>query len=191
MRISPHCFFSCLLAVFLLSACGPSLKSTMSVPDVKVSKKGAVPSDGMTFVYIDELIDARPLKAIAKRDSKEVLPSGEISSAIVSALKQALETKGFTNAESAPVIISGEVREWLADVTGSLPTKVSANAALYIEVLDPANKRVYSGVYRGFASMEAASVNEEDVRKTLASSMEEAVLQVTADKQLITLLSSF
>jgi hypothetical protein len=62
---------------------------------------------------------------------------------------------------------------------------------VYIEVLDPANKKIYSGVYRGYSSMEAASVNDQDVSRTLASSLEESVAQVTSDKQLISLLSSY
>ena len=181
-----------LLAIGAAASCGPSFKSTMGVPEVRVGKKADASSfEESTYVYIDEFIDARPEKALAKRDKKLVNPADDVAAAAVNALKQALASKGFAYSESAPVIISGELREWLADVTGSLPTKVSANAAIYIEVLDPANKKIYSGVYRGFSSMEAASVNEDDVKKTLSSSMEEAVLQVAADKQLVNLLGSF
>lgn len=185
-------FFLATLAAstMFFSACGPSLKSTMLVPQVKLGKK-AEPLPESTYIYIDELKDVRESKAIARREKKDVNPDGEVSPAVVDALKQALATKGFSYSESAPVIISGEIRDWVAEVTGSLPTKVNANAAIFIEILDPANKRIYSGVYRGFASMDGASVNEEDVRKTLASAMEEAVMQVSADKQLVTLLGSF
>lgn len=191
----PIFHFVLLFAAVIIAAsgCGPSLKSTMPVPQVKLAqaKVNKEAKAETTYLYIDEFVDKRDEKALARRDSKEVNPEGDIAPAAVDALKQALTEKGFTFSESAPVIISGEVREWVADVTGSLPTKVSAKAALYIEVLDPANKRIYSGVYRGFASMEEASVDEKDVSKTLASSLEESVAQIASDKQLVTLLSSY
>ncbi|MFN8392678.1 MAG: YajG family lipoprotein [Bdellovibrionota bacterium] len=181
------------LCVCSLVSCGPSLKSTIDLPVIKVSpqKVSREERTANTYLYIDELIDARVEKTIIKRDHKEVLPSGDVAPVVVDALKQALGDKGFSFSESAPVIISGEVREWIADVSGSLPTKVNAQATIFIEILDPANKRIYSSVYKGFASLEEASIDEKDVKKTLATSMEQAVTQAAMDKQLVTVLSSF
>ncbi len=182
---------SFLFVVSPLIGCGPSLRSSIGVPEIHIKQVKAPPSDNMSYLFVDEFSDHREPKALVHRDKKDVMPAGDVVPAVTKALKQALEAKGFQLSESAPVIISGEVREWVADVTGSLPTKVSAKAAVFIEVLDPANKRVYSGVYKGFASVEEASVSEEDVQRGLASAMEEAVLQVASDKQLVNLLSSF
>ncbi len=179
--------------VFFATGCGPSLNSTMPVPKVKIggAKATAAPDSGATYLYIDEFLDKRESSVLVRREKKEVNPEGDVTPAVVDALKQVLAAKGFEFNDSAPVIISGEVREWVADVTGSLPTKVSAQAAIFIEVLDPANKRIYSGTYRGLASLEEASVNEKDVSKTLASALEESVGQVASDKTLISLLSSY
>lgn len=180
-------------AFFAPIGCGPSLKNTMAVPHVKLTggKVSRDDSTASTYLYVDEFVDRRENKSIVRSEKKEVQPENDVASAAVDALKQSLTAKGFSFSESAPLIISGELREWIADVSGSLPTKVSAQASVYIEVLDPANKKIYSGVYRGYSSMEAGSVNEQDISKTLASSLEESVSQVTSDKQLISLLSSY
>ena len=188
----PVCVFFAFGFLTSIIGCGPSLKGTMPVPHVK-QKPGVVapkPDDSSTFLFIDQFTDRRESKALVKGD-KSVQPDSDVSPSVVEALKQALSVKGFTFSESAPIIISGEIREWSAAIKGSLPTKVTSEAAIYLEVLDPANKKIYSGVYRGFASLEEASVDEADVSKTLANSLEESVAQVAADKQLVGVLSSF
>jgi uncharacterized lipoprotein YajG len=166
----------------------------MAVPHVKIAG-GKISKDNTTantYLYVDEFVDRRENKSLARNEKKkEVQPESDVAPAAVDALKQSLSAKGFSFSESAPLIISGELREWIAEISGSLPTKVSAQASVYIEVLDPANKKIYSGVYRGYSSMEEASVDEQDISRTLASSLEESVSQVTNDKQLISLLSSY
>ena len=170
--------------------CGPSLNSTMPAPHVALSNKPPA-SETSAYLFIDEIKDVRDNRVLVKREKKEVTAEGELTPSVVEALKQAFGTKGFTFSESSPIIISGELREWHADVSGSLPTKVAAQSAIYIEVLDPANKKIYSGVYRGFASLEEASIDEKDVSKTLANALQETVTQVVNDKQLVGVLSSF
>ena len=187
-------FVVLLIALGLCSfGCGPSLKATMDVPVVRVTSSKLQNDHQITntFLYVDEFVDNRQNKTLVKDSRREVTASGDVAPVVVDALRQALGDRGFSFSESAPVIISGEVREWLATISGSLPTKVSAEAAIFVEILDPANKRIYSGTYKGFASMEAASVSEEDVKRTLASSMEEAVTQVAMDKPLVALLSAY
>ena len=176
-----------------LISCGPTLKPTLDVPSIKVSgaKIEKDSSAANTYLFVDDFVDGRVNKVFVRNNKKEISAAGNLAPAVADALKQALGARGFSFSESAPVIISGEVRDWNADVTGSLPTKVDAHAAIFIEILDPANKRIYSGVYKGFASIESASIGEKDVKRTLANSMEEAVTQVVADKQLVSVLSSY
>jgi uncharacterized lipoprotein YajG len=189
VRKFPVAVLFCLTAI----GCGPSFKASMDVPAVKVSADKLTQDERAvnTSLYVDQFVDQRQNKALIREDKKEVNPNNDVAPAVVDALKQALQDKGFSFSESAPVIISGEVREWIAEVSGSLPTKIHSHAALFIEVLDPANKRIYSGVYKGYASMEGASIGIGDVRHTLSNSMEQAVKQVAMDKALISLLSSY
>lgn len=175
-----------------LSACSPSLKDTLEVPIVNAPAMAKnVEKVSNAYLYIDEFSDARPNKAIASMDEKEIQPAGDVVPSVVKALKEALVNRGFEISESAPVMVSGEVRQWFAEIAGSMPTRVNVEAAIFIEVLDPANKRIYSGVYQGKSWKESSSMKEEDIRKTLGEGMEEAIKRVTADERLMGLISSF
>ncbi len=187
-------FIGALAAIFIVLACvscGPSLKSTMAVPRVSAASLKPAASNDSGQLFIDDIKDERLDKSLVRKDKKEVLADGAVTPSIIDALKLGFANKGFGFSDASPIIISGELREWHADVSGRLPTKVSAQCALYIEVLDPANKKIYSGVYRGFASLEEASVDEGDVSKTLSNALQETVVQVVSDKQLVGVLSSF
>ena len=182
------------VALLLILACGPSFKGSIGVPPVTVVKElnpaGRLNSN--TYLFVDEFVDSRPNKAIALVDGKnEVQSVGEVVPVVVQGLKDSLGNVGFSFSDSAPVVLSGELRKWSADVSGRMPTKIKAEAQLYIEVLDPANKKIYSGVYNGFSNMDSGSVGEPEVKKTLSGAMEEAVKQVTSDRQLIALLQSY
>lgn len=186
-----------LASIFVLAAmlaCGPSLKGTIQVPTLKIAKvlDPSTRTSANTYLFVDEFVDARSDKTIALVDGKQqVQTSGEVLPGVVQALKDSLGNVGFTFSDSAPVVIAGQLRKWKADISDRMPTKISADAQLYVEVLDPANKKIYSGVYNGFSTMESNSIGEAEVGKTLSASMEEAVKQVTADRQLISLLQSY
>lgn len=178
--------------VFIFSACSPTLRDTLEVPVVNAPAPGKnVEKVSNAYLYIDEFSDARANKALASMDEKEIQPAGDVVPAVVKALKEALINRGFEISESAPVMVSGEVRQWFAEISGSMPTRVNVEAAIFIEVLDPANKRIYSGVYQGKSWKESSSMKEEDIRKTLGEGMEEAIKRVTADERLMGLISSF
>ena len=185
--------WSLLLGLCLsLTACSPSLRDTLDVPVVNTPPPAKnVEKVTNAYLYIDEFSDARPNKALAAMDGKEIQPAGDVVPSVVKALKEALVARGFEISESAPVMVSGEVRHWFAEISGSLPTRVNVEAAIFIEVLDPANKRIYSGVYQGKSWKEGSSMKEEDIRKTLGEGMEEAIKRVIADERLMGLISSF
>ena len=88
-------------------------------------------------------------------------------------------------------MISGQVRKWHANVTGGFQGKIESEASVYVEVLDPANKRIYSGVYNGVSSLETPNVDVKDMRESLGAAMASAIEQLNKDQQLVKLLSSF
>jgi hypothetical protein len=143
------------------------------------------------FIFVDQFIDARPSPAVARVEDRDVGASNDPVEEVVGGIKRALEKRGFTFSDTAPVILSGELRAWVSLVTEGLPSKSEATAELYVEVLDPANKRVYSGVYKGYAAKESPGLDEGDVQETLRISMTEAIQQIMADKQLVGLLASY
>lgn len=180
-------------AILAATACSPSYRPTLEVPKVTVTlKKDPVIDPGQSaFVFVDQFQDGRADTALASIDGKPMQPEGSVVASVVEALKSALETRGFAFSESAPVMLSGQLRQWHAKVTGSLPTKVAAEAAVFVEILDPSNRRIYSGLYKGFSSMESSSISHLDIQQTLAASLDEALRQIATDKQLVTLLASY
>lgn len=184
---------SLIVGILAATGCAPGYKPTLQVPkiQVKLPQQSAPDSTQNSFVYIDQFEDRRPTPELATLDGKPMLPDGPVIPEVVAALKAALEAKGFAISESAPVILSGELRVWHANVTGSFPTNVAAEAVVNVEILDPSNRRIYSGVYKGFSSAESSSIDHLDIQQTLASSLEEALRQIATDKQLQALLSSY
>ncbi len=178
----------------LCTGCGPSLPSSLSLPKIKISSEGnrtRNTGSATSYVYVDEFIDSRGSSAIAILDGKDIPHKEDVSPVIVDGVKQALKQRGFEFSETAPIVLSGEIRQWIARVTSGFSSKVDAEASLYVEVLDPANKRIYAGVYNGFATVESPSLGTKDVQTALQTCLEEAIGQITADGQLTKLLSSF
>ncbi len=194
-KSASRCFVVAMgLLVSSLISCGPSLGNLIEVPSLNIAKKlnPTVRLTNNTFLSVDEFTDTRPSPTIAVVDGKkDVKTTGEVLPVVVSGLKDSLGNAGFTFSDSAPVIIAGEVRKWSAEVQGRLPTKLSAEGQLYLEVFDPANKKIYSGVYNGFSSMESSSITEADLKRTLSGAMEETIRQIMADRQLLALLQSY
>ena len=185
--------FAVLLQLLVLSACGPSLRSTIDVPKVRPLEvpKPAKKTVSDTYIFVDEFIDGRQSKAVAVMEGREVNPANEITPRVVEGLRWALERKGFQFSDTAPIILSGEVRKWRALVEPGFASKVVCDAGIYVEILDPANKRIYSGLYTGYASKETPGLDKRDVQEVLKTSMYEAISQVLRDEQLINLLSSY
>ncbi len=189
LRLSLLCWL-----VLLCVSCSPTFRSTIQVPRVEVKiKQGAIvrrPEYGMT-IFIDQVADARTKEAIAGYKGRDINPEGSVTDAVLQALRQGLERKGFKYTETAPVILSGEIRIWHARIEGGFTAKATADAAVYLEVIDPTNKRVYSGIYRGFSSIEKPGLEEKDVRSALSGSMAEALSQALGDQQFLRIISAY
>ena len=180
------------LILVATSACSPRLNETLEVPTVPIPPPSKnVEKVSNAYLFIDEFSDTRANKALATMDGKEIQAAGDVVPSVVKALNEALTGRGFEISESAPVMVSGEVRQWIAEISGSVPTRVSVEASIFIEVLDPANKRIYSGVYQGKSWKESSSMKEEDIRRTLGEGMSEAIKRIIADERLMGLISSF
>lgn len=180
--------------VFLFASCAPSLPSTIRVPHITPTVKGPQVQKRRGYestVFIDQLTDVRPKEAIAEFQGRDLNPAGDIIAPVFNALREGLEKKGFRFSDSAPVLVAGEIRTWNAKIKGGFSAKVEAQAVLYLEILDPTNKRAYSGTYQGFATLERTNVTEEQVSEVLGTAMSEALGQVFADQQFIRLLSAF
>ncbi len=186
----------CLTLLFSASGCGPSLKSTIEVPRVEFAqdqrKKGGLSGSQLT---VDQFVDKRTSKVIA---GAEELPGAKgaeaaqpIGPAVQDGLKRAFADRGAEITDSAPIVISGEILRWYARVESGLSSKAKGEAAVRIEIFDPANKKIYTGTYEGYATMQHPSLSEKDVSETLGAAMAQALTQVGEDKQLLRVLSSY
>ncbi len=187
--------FVSMILILLLSAalgCGPSLGRTIALPEVPAGGAAAVrPVTAGTLLFIDEVKDVRAENALVGYAGKNINADREVSPVVREALEKAFKGRGFTISDSAPIIVTGEVKNWFANVRGGLPGSVDSNASIQIDVFDPANKRIFSGNYQGSAALETPSVDERDIRGALGTAMSEAISQILADQQLIELLASF
>lgn len=182
------------LLALQLVGCGPSAPKSLPLPEIKVKDVGGKinrQEDLPSYIFVDDFIDARTEQAIAEVDGKKVPYSDEISRVIRGGMRGALEKKGFVFSDTAPIVLSGELRKWKALVDGGFKSTISSEASLYVEILDPANKRIYAGVYNGFSTVEGPSLGSEDIQSALATAMGEAIQQVLNDQQLVKLLNSF
>lgn len=184
----------CLIGVVVALGlgCSPRLKATIGLPQIPaIASAGKSESASHAMVFVSTVRDGRQQSALAELDGKPSEPASSISPAVQDALQRAFQQTGFLMSEDAPIVVSSEVQRWIAHVTAGVPSKAQAESVLYVEILDPANKRIYAGTYQGFADMESPSMGERDVQQVLGASMSEAIKQIVNDRQLITMLSSF
>jgi len=173
-----------------LSACAPRFEGALEPPIIRQVKPGLETRTGAA-VSVARFGDATEGKPIVKYRDKEVMPAAPLIPVVEGAVADAFKAMGFAPDETAPLLVTGEIRTWKSKVSGSMPAKAESEASVYIEVLDPANKRIYSGVYTGTASYSHPSLGTDDVRESLSTAMVAAIEQITADKQRLDLLSSF
>ena len=186
----------CLLTIFyllVLQGCSPRITPNIELEAIPSAWQEQENQDLGTdaFVFVSEVADVRSSEVIVQGGKKESRTKSDVGLLVQEAIGQALQDNGFTLAEDAPVVVKGEVRDWIARVDSGVSVKVDCQAALFIEVLGPANNRIYAGTYKGSATAQQASVSSSDVRKFLSISMAEAVKQIVLDEQLLDLLSSF
>lgn len=194
--LKTHCHLAMILFIVLgFASCGAtSLGSQLSVPTVPVPSSGlfvrTVPEDSV--LSLKALNDARRETKIAVHRLRAIEPTSRVSIVVDEVMKTAFQQKGFSLSASAPLVVSGEIREWVADVGGpELRGGALGKAVLYLQIFDPSNKKIYSGTYQGTAEFVKSSIKDKDVQQVLAESMSEAVAQIFSDQKLIDVLTSF
>ena len=180
------------VSLFLISCGAPRHVAKIEVPALQPKEPIQSRSVGAgAEIFINEFTDAREDAAIADFQGKPSKPDKEVAPVVEKALISRFQKYGFLSSETAALAINGSVVKWIARITGGVPANVDAEAAINIEVLDPANKVIYSGTYEGFANARTPNMSKNDVRESLNASMLEAINQIFQDRKLLNLLSSF
>lgn len=178
----------------VFSGCAPSIKPEVRLLELISSakvEKGLIDLSFRPYIFLSSVVDMRTEKSVAEYDRKKVRTPDDVSQVVSAGLKRSLEEQGFLFSESAPVVLAVEIRQWRAEVESGFSDQVRAEASLFVEVIDPGNKRVYSGSYKGHAVIEDPSLDTKDVQSVLRTSMNEVLNQIVLDKQLMRLLSSY
>lgn len=171
--------------------CAPGLKHDIVMPSIPAIAENSQVAAGGAELLVNPFLDARPSATIVRYKGRDIKTQGEAAAAVEARVRERLERAGFSFARTAPLALSAELRAWQADVSSGFPADVQSKAAVYVEVRDPANKRIYSGEYTGMASMQHPNLSEDDIRQTLGVSMQQALNQLFADAQLMEILQSF
>ncbi len=180
------CFLTCI-------SCSTRVGGTIhlsKIPTVEIDHGSKITASDAAL-FIDELRDTRPESQVADFNGRSIFSDSAFDLLVKESLQQTFRQKGFVISDSAAVVLSGEIRQWHAEITGGVPGTVKSKASIFLEVFDPANRRVYTGTYQGTASVERASINDKDVNVSLTTAMQQAIRQVVLDEQLVKLLSSF
>lgn len=180
------------ILLFFLGGCSPTIKPVIDLSKMEVpgpSFKG--PEFSGALIFVDNFRDARLSQVLVQGGSKTSTTESDLTKLATKSLSDALVSLGFVLTESSPVIISGSLEEWKAEVESGLPSKVITKARIGLEAFDPANKLIYKGSYEGYSSIEHPSLGEEDIVDSLANAMGEAIEQVTKDQRLLQVVTSF
>ncbi|MDR2337776.1 MAG: YajG family lipoprotein [Deltaproteobacteria bacterium] len=181
----------CVLLVFIVLACGPTLGSQIqitTVPEPSVEPPEFTRQPSVTIGFFK---DVRPGNYVVKHYETLVQPSNSVSFEVEDVLRRTLVNAGFLVNSAAPVIIKGEIRQWVVDIKSNFPIKLDSKATLWIEIIGPDNKRIYSGIYLGTGHFEKVAVENKDLQNTLNIAMTAAISGIVKDKKLLSILSSF
>jgi uncharacterized lipoprotein YajG len=184
--------FSIFLAV-VVSSCGPALQSEIALTTVPEPLMRSLPPEysSQPAISIGFFRDVRQGNFVVRHYESLIRPTNSVTFEVEDVIRRTLVNAGYLVDSSAPVVIRGEIREWLVDIRNKMPATLNSRAVLFVEVIGPNDKRIYSGVYRGTGYLEKVVVENKDVQFMLNAAMTEAVAQIMADSKLLGILSSF
>lgn len=174
--------------VFFFTACSAHVGPTIEIYDIPLGGEGDEELSSIhAAVALEEIRDVR-VPPINDEDgtARMTAPAGRVEGLVQAALREAFRARGITVSESAPLRIWGEIRKWKARIATTTTSSIKSEAALYLEVIDAAGSRVYSGTYHGSRASEFPIATASDIRASLSSAMAQAISQVLEDEEFLT-----
>ncbi|MCC6933633.1 MAG: hypothetical protein IT292_10335 [Deltaproteobacteria bacterium] len=188
-------FISILFVItfLILTSCGPTLRKTTPLAEIPAPKieEGKYLFEIQPSVAVGGVTDQREDSYIVKSYDQTSEPDGEVGEQVQDVLQRLFENMGLKVEEGSPVEIRGAVKVWLVDVSSGFPASLKAKAVVSLEVLDPANRVVYRGTYKGEATLQRMGVEINDLQLALNYAMTEALSQIIKDKKLLSNISAF
>lgn len=178
--------------VIFLFACGPQFNNPVLAPDASlatVELKGKAGSEGR--FYLKNFEDIRKDLSLVTLDGESYKTDSDLTLVVREALSRILVKSGYSSSKESAIFIKGKLIDWKAEVKDGYPSTLVSSAKVYLELMDPTDRRVYSGTYAGEAELQAPGMDNNDLRKALSMGMEKALEQVVKDKGFVSILSSY
>lgn len=178
-------------SVILFTGCAAQVGSTIEAPEIPpIAMADDARARLGSYIAIQEIVDSR--QELKDDDTTRVTqPFGGVSGIIKTGLRNAFRDAGISVIDSSPIELRAEVRKWQAEVSAKGTSTLSSEATLYVELIDPSGKKVFTGSYNGTRSSQFPVITRVDVKDSLGLSMANAISQLVADPKLIEMISSY
>lgn len=184
--------FISLVLIPLLLACSHSVQRSYSFPELAPGAEETVgeASNRGISIYVDQIVDDRAVREIVLAADGNAASVGDAGRPVANAMMKAFLQRGIVSSDSAPLILSGAVKEWYARVNSGIGGGVAAEARISVALSDPAGTQLYSALYSGSAES-SGGFSKTEFDRVMAAAMQEAIGQVTSDQKLIGLIESY
>lgn len=176
----------------LLFACSNSIQRSYSFPELASTAEeiaAETPNRGIS-IYIDQFVDDRAVRDIVLASDGNAASIGDAGRPVAEALVRAFMQRGIGSSDSAPLILSGTVKEWYARVSSGIGGGIAAEARISVTLSDPAGTQLYIALYSGSAEY-SGGFSKSEFDRVMAAAMQEAIGQVTSDQKLLGLIESY
>ena len=184
------------------TGCGPYLSTSMEVPEIpvgsadagtraslgEIGESSAAPSSHS--VAIERIVDLRQSPVIVTRGDDAIELIGDVGIRVSDAVKRALLDKGFSVSAFGENSVRGQVKTWRAAVESSLNGTLESEAAIFIEVFNKREQRIFSGEFRGSAKSQTPLISNSDVQESLGKAMAKAIEELITDSQFLEAISA-
>ncbi len=174
-----------------ITSCVAPLDKTIqltTIPEPQITAPEFTIQPSITIGFFKDL---RAGSYIVKNYDNYAQPANSVSEEVEDVLRRTFTNAGFNVNNSAPVILKGEIRTWNVDVKNTLPVVLESKAEIWIEVIGPDDKRIFSGRYSGKGRFEQPTAEVKDIQRALNTSMTATISGIFKERKLMELLSSF
>lgn len=187
-----RCLYLFLLSFSLLS-CGPSFTSPVLAPEISIDQMvlPKLSAAGEGRFYLKNFQDSRTDKNLLKINGEVFSTDSDLTLVVREGISRAFVKAGYAHSKEASVFIAGKLEQWDAEIVDAYPSTILCKAKIYLELLDPIDRRIYSGTYSGMSELQSPGLNNDDLRKALSLAMNKAVEQAVKDKGLTSIINAY
>ena len=157
------------------------------LPRTEISRVVDIPIN-LENIRIEPFTDARTSTPVAILKGKQIQSKTNLTEIVTSSVASTLQTAGFRSSSAGNVSLTGEIRQFFANVEGNFPSQGTAEVVLSMSVKDSNNRRTYTAQYQGSAKAQTVMASRNDISEMLESALESALRQMIKDRQLLSFL---